>query len=163
MKARRLVCVCDRRELWNNYRWRLKPSPTPSPLYTPAPHHHLLSAKYSIIQPLSSVTGLSNGFGVDPKKLIALDQYCLQTIKNHTRQTWADKGTYTNVTNARNTENAYSRFTCIIISITALCIKFNCSWGMYGRSLMLVRCSNSVVIIRLDFCKCVHKYSRDLI
>ncbi len=120
-------------------------------------HPHLLSAKYSIIQPLNSVTGLSNGFGVDPKKLIALDQYYLQTIKNHTHQTLADKGTYTNATNTRNRENKglklrkqdqcpqlslyfvalclncctylLNRFTCIIISITVLCISFNYSCG----------------------------------
>lgn len=93
------MCICD-----------TKPHPlTPTSVHPPLtltltlpPTPRLLSAKYSIIRPLNSVSGLSNGFGVDPKKLISLDQHYIQTIKNHTQQTLDDKGAYTNATNSRN-------------------------------------------------------------
>lgn len=80
------VCVCEReRVVMKQLEMETKPHPHlhlyPSVHLSPSTHPHLLSAKYSIICPLCSVT---DTVGVEPKKLIALELYYLQAIKNHT-------------------------------------------------------------------------------
>lgn len=82
-----------------------KTLPPPPPAHLSPSNPCLLSAKYSIIQPLNSDTGPSNGFRVDPKRLIAVDECYLQTIKNHTLQTFTHKGTYPNIANTRHRKN----------------------------------------------------------
>lgn len=82
-KVKADVCVWELRQ--NNYSWKLTPHPksptqtSPFPLTVPlsAFYPSLLSAEYSIMQPLCSIISLSNGFWVDPKKPIALDEYHL--------------------------------------------------------------------------------------